>query len=543
MRASTIAAGRLRTAALHRRVVAGALASMLVLTAGLSSGCAPAASTPIAPEVPGAEPKEAPATTAVQALPSNPYIRFSSPYQIGKRWTASRTISTGDWDGNGFSDLMMIASDGRLLLYAATARERFSAPRQIGQGWLGAESVQGGVDWNRDGALDLVARFSDGRLVLYPGNGSGGFLAARQIGRGWMTMRTWSPVQQSVNGFPAVVATDRSGVMHVYPTNGSGVFLSRITLGGGWLPVRQVVGGGDWDKNGRSDLLVVDADARLRLYAAGSSGTSFTVTQIGSGWSAFPRIFATQLDPRAQSIWAVRSDGVLYAYPATYTGPNASFVPWPSVPARWDDTDWEVFPTSRSVVALTFDGGASDAGVASILSTLDRYDVAASFFVTGQFARTYPASVRAMAAGGHPVGNHSNTHPYFTQLSRDAIRLELARAEAAIWPLTGKTTMPYFRFPYGDRTATTIDIVNGFGYVPFRWTVDTLGWKGTSGGITASIVCQRVLSTARPGQIVLMHVGANPDDGTTLDATALPCIIEGLRAKGYGFVSVDALLD
>ena len=50
------------------------------------------------------------------------------------------------------------------------------------------------------------------------------------------------------------------------------------------------------------------------------------------------------------------------------------------------------------------------------------------------------------------------------------------------------------------------------------------------------MVCQRVLSTAKPGQIVLMHVGANPDDGTTIDATALPCIVEGLRAKGYGFV-------
>ena len=148
-----------------------------------------------------------------------------------------------------------------------------------------------------------------------------------------------------------------------------------------------------------------------------------------------------------------------------------------------------------------------------------------------------------MAAAGHPVGNHSDTHPHFSQLTNEAIRLELARAEASIWPLTGKTTMPYFRFPYGDRTALDIQVVNGFGYVPFRWTVDTLGWKGTSGGITASIVCERVMSTARPGQIVLMHVGANPDDGTTLDADALPCIISGLRTRGYGFVNVEDLLD
>ncbi|RIK12071.1 MAG: polysaccharide deacetylase, partial [Acidobacteria bacterium] len=35
---------------------------------------------------------------------------------------------------------------------------------------------------------------------------------------------------------------------------------------------------------------------------------------------------------------------------------------------------------------------------------------------------------------------------------------------------------------------------------------------------------------------VLMHVGTNPDDGTTLDADALPAIIDGLRTRSYSFV-------
>ena len=36
-------------------------------------------------------------------------------------------------------------------------------------------------------------------------------------------------------------------------------------------------------------------------------------------------------------------------------------------------------------------------------------------------------------------------------------------------------------------------------------------------------------------QVVLLHVGAHPTDGSVLDADALPCIIEGLRARGYAF--------
>ena len=59
-------------------------------------------------------------------------------------------------------------------------------------------------------------------------------------------------------------------------------------------------------------------------------------------------------------------------------------------------------------------------------------------------------------------------------------------------------------------------------------------------GVTATVV-QRTLDAAQPGEIVLMHVGANPDDGTVLDAHALPEVIAGLRAAGYGFVTVDRL--
>ncbi|MFB4298569.1 hypothetical protein [Actinomadura sp. NTSP31] len=84
--------------------------------------------------------------------------------------------------------------------------------------------------------------------------------------------------------------------------------------------------------------------------------------------------------------------------------------------------------------------------------------------------------------------------------------------------------------------------MNGLGYVPVGWTVDSLGWQGTSGGQSTARVTARVLAATRPGMIVLMHLGANPDDHSTLDAEALPAIIQGLRADGYSFTTLDALL-
>jgi peptidoglycan/xylan/chitin deacetylase (PgdA/CDA1 family) len=212
------------------------------------------------------------------------------------------------------------------------------------------------------------------------------------------------------------------------------------------------------------------------------------------------------------------------------------------VPSQWRGVDLERIPTNQKIVALTFDAGGSAAGVGSILDTLVRYDVDATFFVTGSFARSFPQAVQSMVLAGHPVGNHSDTHPEFPLLTDAQIVAELAAADASIKGAGGRGSRPLFRFPFGARTAADIAVVNNAGYVAFRWTVDSLGWQGTSGGRSVESVRDRVVAAATPGQIVLMHVGAHPTDGSTLDADALPQIIERLRAAGYEFVTLSSLV-
>jgi peptidoglycan/xylan/chitin deacetylase (PgdA/CDA1 family) len=203
--------------------------------------------------------------------------------------------------------------------------------------------------------------------------------------------------------------------------------------------------------------------------------------------------------------------------------------------------DWTVIPTSRPVVALTFDAGANADGVPSILATLQNAGVPATFFLTGNFVRDFPAAARAIAGGGFRIGDHTVTHPHLTQLSDAAVRQEILGGAAQITAVTGRDPAPLFRFPFGEVNPRVIAIANQAGYVPVRWTVDTLGWEGTAGHISAAVVASRVLAAAQPGEIVLMHVGSNPDDHTTFDADALPAVISGLRAKGYSFVTLAAL--
>ncbi|WP_309073339.1 polysaccharide deacetylase family protein [Paenarthrobacter sp.] len=203
--------------------------------------------------------------------------------------------------------------------------------------------------------------------------------------------------------------------------------------------------------------------------------------------------------------------------------------------------DLEELPGAGNVVALTFDAGANSAALASILSTLTAEQVKATFFLTGSWVQANSGSVDRILADGHRLGNHSMSHPGFTQLTDAQITEEIRGAEAAILA-AGGDPRPFFRFPFGERDSRVIATVNRLGYVAVRWSVDTLGWKGTSGGVTEETVLRRVVDGLRPGAIILMHIGSNPEDGTTLDADALPGIIKEIKTAGYGFVTLDQLL-
>ena len=196
---------------------------------------------------------------------------------------------------------------------------------------------------------------------------------------------------------------------------------------------------------------------------------------------------------------------------------------------------------ARRMVALTFDAG-SDAGyTAEILDTLRANGVRASFSLTGQWAEDNHNLTLAIASAGHQIINHSYSHPSFTgasssdtALTADARALELQRTETTIYHLTGRSTLPYFRPPFGDYDAGVLRDVGADGYrYVVMWTVDTRGWQGAS----ADAIVQRVLSTAEPGAIYVMHVGSQSQD-----AAALQRVIDGLRAQGYGFGTIGDVL-
>lgn len=191
--------------------------------------------------------------------------------------------------------------------------------------------------------------------------------------------------------------------------------------------------------------------------------------------------------------------------------------------------------TRQHVVALTFDGGGNAASARSVLAVLRRERVTGTFFLTGHFVKSYPALARAIGRR-YPVGNHTVNHLDLRRLSNGAVEREITQAQRMITAATGRDARPYFRFPYGARDARTLQIVHRLGYASVRWTVDTLGWMGSSVQSVSGAV-RRVVAGLVPGQIVMMHLGSSRD-GSTIDAHALPAVIRAVRARGYRFVTL-----
>jgi peptidoglycan-N-acetylglucosamine deacetylase len=224
-----------------------------------------------------------------------------------------------------------------------------------------------------------------------------------------------------------------------------------------------------------------------------------------------------------------------------------------------DDESYQTYPLSWRIeqmgaspnkLALTFDDGPDSTWTPQILNILKEKNAPAAFFVIGESASQYPQIVRSEYQTGNDVGNHTFTHPDFETISKSQLQIELNLTELLLESNLGVKTL-LFRPPYGidhqPETASEIQMLpipQAMGYIIVGARVDPHDWGEPNGGApppTATIV-ERVLHDAQlgKGNIILMHDGGGERANTV---AALPQIIDGLRAKGYEFVSVADLLN
>ena len=189
--------------------------------------------------------------------------------------------------------------------------------------------------------------------------------------------------------------------------------------------------------------------------------------------------------------------------------------------------------TNEKKVALSFDAAWGNEDTQIILDTLAKYNIHATFFMTGGWVENYPEDVKMIQAAGHDLANHSENHKNMSQLSDTECQDELIKVHNKVKELTG-VEMNLFRPPYGDYDNHVITNATHCGYYTIQWSVDSLYWKDY--GVDSIIKTVTQHKDLQNGAIILMHNGAK------YTAEALPQVIEGLIAQGYEIVPVSQLI-
>jgi peptidoglycan/xylan/chitin deacetylase (PgdA/CDA1 family) len=192
---------------------------------------------------------------------------------------------------------------------------------------------------------------------------------------------------------------------------------------------------------------------------------------------------------------------------------------------------------TRPAIALTFDDGPSES-TPRLLEILARSSAPATFFQCGANVRRLPDIARQVAAAGHEIGNHTDTHPMLHFKSRDYIDREVTAAQETIVRITG-TRPRFFRAPYGVRWFGLREVQRRLDLTGVMWTTLAMDWKRP-----LEQVVSRLMRGAANGAILCLHDGRalqpRPDVRVTLEAVR--AVLPKLMEQGFHFEKVTDIL-
>ncbi|MFJ5777675.1 FG-GAP repeat domain-containing protein [Streptomyces sp. NPDC093094] len=236
-------------------------------------------------------------------------------------------LTPGDLDSDGVQDVLTLSAGGALRvhpgLYARTPGG-LGSYRTVATGWQIYNKIAAPGDLNRDGRADLVARTPAGTLYFYPGKGTGAFGGRVQIGTGWQQYdELIGAGDLDGDGDGDLLARTPAGVLYRCTGRGGGTFDARAKdPRTDWASYSQIIGGGDWDGNGTTDLLARDFSGALWFHPGDGKGTFGTRSARSRGWGQVTQFAGAGNNPHfgKYGIMARTSAGSVYGYRVTGTG-------------------------------------------------------------------------------------------------------------------------------------------------------------------------------------------------------------------------------
>jgi peptidoglycan-N-acetylglucosamine deacetylase len=182
--------------------------------------------------------------------------------------------------------------------------------------------------------------------------------------------------------------------------------------------------------------------------------------------------------------------------------------------------------------AITFDDGPCPGNTERILNVLEKNNIKATFFLSGEEAEKSPGLIKLIHSKGHQLANHGYFHKKSHELGKSEYVSGVIRTHALLESAVGEKIKKVFRPPFGELNISAgISLLKqGFQYA--MWSYDT---RDSYVDTDTQILEHLRNDKPREAEIFLMH-----EDYPHL-ASALPDLIKILKKDGHSFVRLDEI--
>ncbi|MCT9075012.1 FG-GAP repeat domain-containing protein [Streptomyces fulvoviolaceus] len=218
-----------------------------------------------------------------------------SDKRTGTGWATSvKAVPFGDLSGDRCNDVLVRYSSGALRLYKpgcnAALKPSTSYTTLASSGWTQYDVLTSPGDVSGDGRPDLLARNSStGAVYLYKGTSTGKLSARVKLYDNWKTYKKIVGAGDlDGDGISDLIAQDKANNLYRYDGKGNGTFAARVKLFTNWGgSYNVIVGVGDITDDGKSDLVSRDTSGNVWRNSGDGKGSFGSRTKIATGWSGY----------------------------------------------------------------------------------------------------------------------------------------------------------------------------------------------------------------------------------------------------------------
>ena len=275
---------------------------------------------------------------------------FFSNHAVATTWTHPdwRVADTGDFNGDGRSDVLLRHINGWMTEWLGQANGSFSDNGAVASNWVHPDwQVAGTGDFNGDGRSDLLLRHNNGWMTEWLGQANGSFSDNGAVASNWVHP-DWRVVGNgdfNGDGRDDLLLRHNNGWMTEWLGQANGSFSDNGAVASNWThPDWQVVGTGDFNGDGQDDVLLRHLNGWMTEWLGQANGSFSDNGAVASNWTHPDWQVAAIGDYNGDA----RDDVLLRHVDGTITNrlgmPDGSFFSNHAVSTYSVDPAWNIFP-------------------------------------------------------------------------------------------------------------------------------------------------------------------------------------------------------